>query len=320
LTASNTEVRCLLHIGEGIGPLSGLDVELVRGDITRPDTMGSMFRGVDVVYHLAGRTLAFSAEDFHRVNAEGTRLVAEACARQATPPVLVFVSSLAAAGPSPFDHPRDEAEPARPVSHYGRSKQAAEGALKRLSDRLPITVLRPPGVFGPREPYMLGLFRSVRRGVSFVPCLTPFRLSLIDVRDLVEALLLAAARGRRLSPEPGDEDESASRGIYFVASPETPTFHELGQEIARALGRRPVRTVRLPGSFGYALAGFAEVAARLRGRPFLLNFDKMREAVAGSWTCRTERAARELEFHPGASLSERLRQTAEWYRENGWIS
>jgi nucleoside-diphosphate-sugar epimerase len=318
LSASNTEVRCLLNIKEGIDSLSGLDVELVRGDITRPDTMASAFRGVDVVYHLAGKTLASSAEEFHRVNAEGTRLVAEACARQATPPVLVFVSSLAAAGPSPFDQPRDETEPPRPVSHYGRSKQAAEAALKRLSDRLPITVLRPPGVFGPRERYMLGLFRSVRKGVSFVPCLTPFRLSLIDVRDLVGALLLASARGHRLSPELGGE--SAAEGIYFVASPETPTYHELGQEIAHALGRHSVRTIRLPGSFGYALAGIAEVAARLRGRPFLLNFDKMREAVAGSWTCRTERAARELVFHPGASLSERLRQTAEWYRENGWIS
>jgi nucleoside-diphosphate-sugar epimerase len=316
LVASGSDVRCLLHLEEGAGALSGLGVEFVRGDITRPETIADAFGGVDVVYHLAGKTLAFSAEGFHRVNAEGTRHVAEACARLPAPPVFVFISSLAAAGPSPFDRPRDEAEAPRPVSHYGRSKLAAESALRQLSDRLPITVLRPPGVFGPREPYMLGLFRSVRKGISIIPGRTPFRLSLIDVRDLVEALLLAATRGRRLSPGAPD-DESASRGIYFVASPETPTFAELSREIAHALGRPSVTTIRLPITCAFALAAPAELAARVRGRPFLLNMDKLREAAAGSWTCRTERAGRELAFQPGAGMAERLRQTADWYRENG---
>jgi nucleoside-diphosphate-sugar epimerase len=318
LVATGIDVRCLLHVDEGVDALSGLEVDYIRGDITRPETLANAFGGVDVVYHLAGKTLAFSARDFHRVNAEGTRHVAEACARRPSPPVFVFVSSLAAAGPSPLDHPRDEAEPSRPVSHYGRSKLAAEAALRQLSDRLPITVLRPPGVFGPREIYMLGLFRSIRRGVALIPGLSPTRLSLIDVRDLVESFLLAAARGRRLTPGAG-VDGSDSLGTYFVAVPETLTFVELSHEIARALGRRTVWKVRMPGPLGFGLAGVAELAARLRGRPFLLNFDKMREAVAGSWTCRTERAGRELGFHPGASLPERLRQTADWYRENGWL-
>jgi nucleoside-diphosphate-sugar epimerase len=321
LLASGVEVRCLLRVREGTALPLGPEITPVRGDITRPETLANAVEGVDVVYHLAGKTLAFSAAEYDRINAEGTRLVAEACARRPSPPVLVFVSSLAAAGPSPFDAPRDESEPSRPVSNYGRSKQAAEAALRSLADRVPITVLRPPGVFGPREPYMLGLFRSVQRGISLVPSLSPFRISLIDVRDLVEALFLAAPRGRRLLPElaTGNGDESDSRGIYFIADPETPTYAGLGQEVALAVGRRSVRTIRLPGPLGFALAAAAELPARVRGRPFLLNLDKMREAVAGSWTCRTDRARLELGFQPAASLADRLRQTACWYRDHGWL-
>jgi dihydroflavonol-4-reductase len=332
LVTAGYEVRCLLNVHERPGALAGLDLEFLRGDITRPETIAGAFESTDVVYHLAGKTLAFSADEFQRVNAEGTRHVAEACARRLSPPVLVFVSSLAAAGPSPRDQPRDETAPAVPVSNYGRSKQAAEAILGQFSDRLPVTVRRPPGVFGPREVYMYGLFRSIRKGLSISPGLAPVRLSLVDVRDLVEALHLASTRGRRLAPgtgatdgngngnNNGDGDGAAeARGIYFIASPETPTFVELSDAIARALERPPAWTVRVPCPLGFALAGLSEAAGRLRGRPFLLILDKMREAVAGSWTCRTDRAHQELGFRPGASLAERLRQTAAWYREHGWL-
>ena len=325
LVAGGIEVRCLLNVHEQPGAFSGLDLEIVWGDITRPETIAGAFDGMDVVYHLAGKTLAFSAGEFHSVNAEGTSHVAEACARGRS---RRRCSSLSRRWPR-RDHPRSTVPattPSRPVSNYGRSKQAAEAFLKQLSDRLPITVLRPPGVFGPREVYMYGLFQSIRKGLSISPGLAPVRLSLIDVRDLVEALCLAAERGRRLSSESeaaGDDGhgdgEADTRGIYFIASPETPTFVDLSDEIARALDRPAAWTVCVPCPLGFALAGLAEVAGRLRGCPFLLNLDKMREAVAGSWTCRTDRAINELGFRPGASLAERLRQTATWYREHGWL-
>ena len=232
LVAQGTEVRCLLHVDEGAQALAGLDVACIRGDITRPHTIAGISVGMDVVYHLAGLTLARRSADFYRVNTDGTRHLAEHCASQTTPPVFVFISSLAAAGPSPLDRPRDETEPERPVSHYGRSKLAAEAALKSLAGRLPITVVRPPGVFGPREVYMHGLFRSIRCGVSISPGLGPVRLSLIDVRDLVEALLLAAVRGQRLAPEAAGTG-SAKPGIYFIAFPEPVTFVALSRSIAQ---------------------------------------------------------------------------------------
>ena len=318
LAAGGDEVRCLVPTAELFGAFGDLDVEYAQADITRAGALAEAVEGVDVVYHLAGATLRFSRAEFHRVNELGTRLVAETCAELENPPVLVFISSLAAAGPSPIDDPRDETGPSRPVSDYGRSKRAAEVALEALADRLPTTVLRPPGVFGPRELYMLEHFRSVKKGWNVVPGRAPMRLSLIHVAELVEALILAAGRGRRLDGS-SLEGPGPHRGVYFVAHDERPTFEDLGVLIAEALGRPGVRTVRVPLPICWALAGFGELAGRARGKPLLLNFDKIREASAGSWTCRTDRAAEELGFSPRFGMAERLRQTADWYREARWL-
>ena len=70
-------------------------------------------RGADHVYHLAGVTKTLHADEFRRVNAEGTGNVAQVCAEQTRPPVLVVVSSLAAAGPSRVDRPNQEGEVAQ---------------------------------------------------------------------------------------------------------------------------------------------------------------------------------------------------------------
>ena len=77
---------------------------------------------------------------------------------------------------------------------------------------------------------------------------------------------------------------------------ESPTYADLGEMIAQALGRESLTTVRLPSTIGFAVADVSDVVARARRRPSLLNLDKMREATAGSWTCDPGRAGRELGF------------------------
>lgn len=315
LAKDGTDVRCLVHQNEQAGRLPVPGVELVRGNVTVLDSLVEAVRGVDIVYHLAGRTLALSAGEFHQVNAEGSRNLAAACAAMPSPPVLVFVSSLAAAGPSTADRPLVEEDSPAPVSEYGRSKWAAERALRSFASSVPITVLRPPGVFGSREKYMLALFRSASKGWNIVPVRTPLRMSFVHVEDLVDGLILGAKRGGRLSFDAGD----ASRGVYYVAFDESPTYSELGTMIGSVLGRVSLTTVRLPSAVGFAAAGVSEVIARARRRPSLLNLDKMREAAAGMWTCDPARARRELGFRPRTTLIERLRETAEWYLAEGWL-
>ena len=315
LVARGDEVTCFVRKTAVLEALKPFDVRLAYGDVTSPETIAAAIDGAEIVYHVAGVIRAMDPADLYRVNETGTAAVADACAARTSPPVLLYVSSLAAAGPSKFDRPHLESDPAHPVSEYGKSKLAGERQLQRRAGRLPISIVRPPIVFGPGGRDMLAMFKSVKLGLHFVPGLDPQRFSLVDVVDLADAMILAAERGRRLQ---GPEDDMI-QGLYYTAQPETPTYHDLGRLIANSLGRCRVLTIPTPHALGWALAGVNAVRAQLLRHPLLLNADKMREATAGSWTCSNRRAVAEVGFAPPHTLLKRLTQSVEWYRDHGWL-
>jgi len=319
LTARGDEVTCLVRKTSNAFRIEPLDVALAYGDVTDRDSLSFAVAGNQVVYHLAGCTATTQVRRYYDINEQGVRNVAEACVRQAASPVLVTVSSLAAAGPACNGRARTEADPPAPVSHYGKSKLAGELAAGEFADRLPITIVRPPIVLGEADRQSLELFRMVARfGVHVVPALGRNKFSIIYVGDLVNLLILAAERGARLQPHPTG-DASPARGCYFAAGGEDPTYADLGRMIGAALGRRRVVVIPTPPRAVWVVAAVAELIARIRHRPFYLSLDKAREARAGSWLCSAQTAIDDLGFSVGTPLADRLRQMAAWYRERGWI-
>ncbi|MCE9556781.1 MAG: NAD-dependent epimerase/dehydratase family protein [Planctomycetes bacterium] len=311
-------VRCLVRARSPRPWLEGCDVEFSEGDITQPETLPSAVAGCDVVIHLAGRTAALSYDQFLEVNAHGVRNVAQACAKQPTPPTLVVVSSLAAAGPAENGQARVESELPRPVSQYGRSKLAGEREAAALAAEAPISIVRPPIVLGPRDRMAFALFRPIRRfRVHLIPGFRTRRFSLIHAADLADALIRVADQGRRLPA--ADGNGASGDGIYYAADAEQPTFSELGRLLACALGRPHALRVHVPELLAWTVGGASELAAQVLRRPAPLSLDKVREAVAGDWTCNASRIRHELGFQPAAVLEERIRQTAQWYREAGWL-
>ncbi len=320
LRARGDEVTCLVRKTSRVEQLEPLGVRLAYGDVADGDGLSHAVAGAEVVFHAAGCTTALDRREYFAVNAEGTRRIAQACAEQATPPVLVVVSSLAAAGPSPGDRPRTEEDPPQPVSAYGRSKLAAEHEARRFADRVPVTIVRPPFVMGERDAKGVEVYRAVRRlGVHANAGLAVHRFSLIHAADLAQALILAAQRGKRLSAAGDSPQHYDSTGIYFAACDEQPSYLELGRWIAAEVGRPRAWMLRVPSPIVWLIGTCNELIGRLRGKPLALNLDKVREALAGSWVCSTERARRELGFQVAVPLSERIRQTARWYLEHGWI-
>jgi nucleoside-diphosphate-sugar epimerase len=289
-------------------------------DVSQSDSLKSVFRGAEVVYHLAGRIHARSLSEFRAVNAAGVRNVVFHCAEMESPPRIVLVSSLAAAGPSERGRPRRETDPAAPVSHYGESKLEGERIAHEWAKEVPISIVRPPFVFGGGDRVSLPLFRLVCRwGAVIVLRGHDLELSLIHVDDFIEALLAVARVGRRIEPcDRVDACETKSVGIYNPADPTYVSFTELGRTIGATAGRR-VRVLRLRRPWLWGACAMSAGWARFTGRAGILNFDKLREATAAAWTCSNERSKAELDFNPAAPLSERLRQTADWYRRAGWL-
>jgi dihydroflavonol-4-reductase len=319
LAARGDEVTCLVRQSSKIDSLRQSGARFVFGDVTDSNTLPSAVAGQETVFHLAGCTQALDARRFYQVNQRGVANIAQVCAGRTTPPVLVVVSSLAAAGPVHNGTPKTEADRAEPVSHYGHSKRAGERAAESYADHVPITIVRPPIVLGEGDRMGLPLFRSIARfGVHMVPGLDQRRFSLIHADDLVELLLLAVERGKRLPPR-GLSGSHSPQGYYFAGCEEDPVYSELGRMVAEALDRRLVVMIPTVTPLVWMVAVAGEAISHMRHDPLFMNLDKAREITAGSWLCSSQAAVDELGYSVGAPLLERLRQTAEWYREKKWL-
>jgi dihydroflavonol-4-reductase len=306
LLARGDDVRCLLRPSSDRRWLEGLEYEAVIGAVDDRPSLTPAVTGVDAVYHCAGATKARKAEALYRVNAEGTANVADACLARVTPPLLVYVSSQAAAGPCRADGARREADDCVPVSHYGRSKLEGERALRRREADLPFVIVRPSAVYGPRDTEMLLFFKFVNKGIEPALGWNDRYLSLCYVDDLADAILLA---GR----------EAKARGeTYFVAHDEVWDWRGVSRAAAAALGVK-TKTVRVPKAVLFGAATIAELAATLTGKAATLNREFARVMLEELWVCDISKARNELGFAPRVGFVEGAKLTAAWYREQGWL-
>jgi nucleoside-diphosphate-sugar epimerase len=157
------------------------------------------------------------------------------------------------------------------------------------------------------------VFRPIARsGLHVIGGSGDRRVSLVAVADLIECLVLAAEQGERLVPG------VSGHGIYFAAA-EDVSYVELGMAIARALGNPQPRILRLPGWSMPTIGRFGDVLSRISRRPGWVGRDKVREILAGSWTCSSAKARQQLGWSPAAPLADRLRETAQWYRDAHWL-
>ena len=302
-----TKIYCLIRKTSSLAWLENLPVEFVTGDLFTEAALAPVLPKISQVIHLAGVTKARTEKEYFRANGEATRHLLEWCNRHTKKlQRFVYISSLAAAGPSADGHLVREDETPRPVSIYGRSKLAGEAACHEFSHEFPITIIRPPAVYGPREKDIYQYFKQVKMGVRLRLGWHERKASFIHVHDLANGILLAS------------EHPKAVGETYFMTNPRPYDWNELGEAVAAAMQKNPL-SITVPEFIAPVLAAFSELGAKITGKPALLNFDKVNELRQYYWVCSGEKARQQLGFVPAISIQEGLQMTWQWYRENGWL-
>ena len=262
----------------------------------------------DYVVHAAGVTKCLNKADFHRINTEGTKNLAEALLEVKMPlKRFVFVSSLSIFGAikeqEPYEEIRESDTP-QPNTEYGRSKLEAEQFLATTT--LPYIILRPTGVYGPREKDYFIMAKSIKGHSDFAVGYKRQDITFIYVKDVVQAVFLALDKG-----ENGRQYFLSDGKVY-----QSTTFSDLiHEELGRPWWIRitaPVWVLRIVTFFG-------EYIGRMTGKVTALNNDKYNILKQRNWRCDIQPAIDELGYQPTVKLEQGVKETIQWYKEHGWL-
>ena len=309
LLARGATVRALVREGSSA---TALDPRVERSVVDLLDSRSvreaAAWDGATHVFHLAGVTKRRTLAQFRHGNGvPAANMLSAAVARGGSaPPRVVLASSQAAAGPAVAgDRAVREDDPPRPIEAYGRSKLEAEQATRLYDGSLPITIVRPAAVYGPRDRDFLRAFRLATRAVALHAIPSGHSFSIVHVEDTVDALLLAA------------QHSAAVGRTYFVATECPVTWRELYDEMASVAGVTPRLHLQIPLP-AVALAGMAgDAVSAFTGWHSLANRHKTRLARPRWWLCDATRARDELGWIRTRPLQQGIRETYLWYLQAG---
>ncbi len=307
LVRKGIDTRCLVRDKDRLGWLTDLPVEIVVGDCQEKSSLRQAVLDVDQVFHLAGATLAVAEKTFFEVNGLGTRNLVETCIEQNSRlEKFIYLSSQAAAGPCPGAGRKNESDPCEPVSPYGKSKLLGEELALSHADELPLLILRPCAIYGPRDTGFLTLCQWLAKNIN--PCLfgPEQHISLCYVGDLVRAILLAA------------ESQTRSGEIFFLSDGHDYRLAEIGDVFAQAMAINALK-LRLPRQLLFGMAFCAECFARVSGKPAILSRGRVREMGCANWLCDIGKAIEFIGFEPRITLAQGAALTVAWYRKEHWL-
>ena len=264
----------------------------------------------DYVVHAAGVTKCLNKADFRHINTEGTRNLVDALLDLQMPlKRFVFLSSLSVFGAIkeqlPYDEIREDDTP-KPNTEYGRSKLEAERYIDSIGSRLPYTILRPTGVYGPREKDYFMMAKSIKQHIDFAVGYQRQDITFVYVTDVVQAVFLALEKG-----ETGRKYFLSDGQVY-----QSTTFSDL---IHEELGRPWWLRITAPVWVLRVVTFFGEYIGHMTGKVTALNNDKYNILRQRNWRCDIEPARRELGFEPKIQLKEGVKTTIQWYKDHKWL-
>lgn len=284
-----------------------IELDLSSQDRLRGQLDGHVF---DYVVHAAGATKCLHKDDFRKVNYIGTKNLVDAILALDMPiRRFIFISSLSVFGAiherQPYQDITEDDFP-RPNTAYGRSKLDAERYLDSIGNDFPYIILRPTGVYGPRETDYFMMARTIASHVDFAVGFRRQDITFVYVRDLVQAVFLALDRGM-------------SGRKYFLTDGDVYSSADFSNLIRRELGNLWTLRVVAPVWLLRVVAFVGERMGRVAGKPVTLNGDKYNILRQRNWRCDIEPAMDELGYHPHYKLDRGVAETVAWYKDNNWL-
>lgn len=262
----------------------------------------------DYIIHNAGLTKCLNFEDFERVNHLNTANFIDALqSTNSTPKKFLLMSSLSAFGVGDEKNytPIKLTDTPHPNTAYGISKLKAEQYLEQASN-FPYIILRPTGVYGPREKDYLLMLKTIKSGLDVGAGFKPQHLTFIYARDLVDAAFLSL-------------ESNITNKAYFVADGDVYTDAQYTQLAKEVLGIKRVIKIKVPLWLLKLISIIAERISKITKKPSTLNSDKYKIMKQRNWECDISPLVNDLNFKPKYNLRKGLEECVEWYKLNGWL-
>ena len=277
-------------------------------------------QGWDYVVHAAGATKSLRREGFFQTNTEGTRNLVEALkAEEMTPRKFVFVSSLSifgaireepvrkATSENPWVYaPIQPTDKPQPNTAYGESKLAAEEYLATVQD-FPYVILRPTGVYGPRERDYFLMAKSIKQHIDFAVGYKKQEITFVYVMDVVQAVFKAM------------DSAQAMGKAYFLSDGEVYDSRKFSDLLQHELGNPWVLHVKAPLWFLWLVCAVSGTVCRWMGKLTTLNLDKYHILSQRNWQCDISEACRDFGYEPQYDLERGVKDTVAWYKREGWL-
>ena len=286
-------------------------INFIELNLSSEAQLTEQLRGLqfDYVVHAAGVTKCLDKQDFHRINTEGTQhLVRVLLALQMRIKRFVYISSLSIMGAIREQQPYTEileSDVAKPNTAYGKSKLEAEKWLATVKD-LPYVILRPTGVYGPRERDYFMMAKSIQSHTDFAVGYKQQDITFVYVTDVVQAVFLACEKGvtgRKYFLSDGEVYQSSTFSNLIRKELDNPWWIRI---------TAPIWVLRVVTFIG-------EYVGRLTGKVTALNNDKYNIMRQRNWRCDIEPARKELGYEPQVKLEEGVRRSIQWYKDNKWL-
>jgi nucleoside-diphosphate-sugar epimerase len=302
-TRSTSATNFLEHPGIHL-----IDLKYASGLRQQIETHAVLHGKWDYIIHCAGITKAINPADFDTVNNQYTQNLVNALrSSNNAPEKFIFISSQAAFGPGTKSEPVPvlSTDSPNPGSWYGKSKRKAERFLETMSD-FPHIILRPTGVYGPRDTDYLRLAKMILKGWTLSVGCKPQWLNFIYIDDLVKACFMSI-------------DAPVNRKNWFVANGTIHTSDELTNLIKELLLKKRVKRLRVPLGIAWFIASINSITSNLSGKPKLFNLDKYRVLKERNWLCDPSPIKDAIGFEATTSLHDGMKKTMDWYKENSWL-